>query len=323
MLGRVLLIAAFACLPFNVLNAASFDENWKRCIDEKEIPNVAIRACTDSIESGLLNNEWLADAFFRRGIQESRKGAPKEAISDLTQAIKIKAGFADAYYNRGLVYSRAGLNDKAIADFNDAIRIKPELAGAFYSRGVSYYYKQDYKRAIANETLAITLKPDFAEAYINRCHFRVKLGKLGLALEDCAVALRLQPGAPSALWNRGFIHLSLEYFDEKITHFESALEDFNAVLEHHSGWASALYGRSLALRATGAIAAADMDLEAAKQLYPNIEAEYAERSEEFDFLNNAAGTVKRSPIDLLPKLPIASMVLGTIPSLDLLLVRDK
>jgi tetratricopeptide (TPR) repeat protein len=58
--------------------------------------------------------------------------------------------------------------DKAITDSTEAIRIKPEDVLAHLLRGFAYAYKHDFDRAIADYTEAIRLDPTNAVAYYNR-----------------------------------------------------------------------------------------------------------------------------------------------------------
>ena len=64
-----------------------------------------------------------------------------------------------AYCNRGLAYSKKGESDKAITDCTEAIRLRPDDAVAYKNRGWAYGNKGEYDRAIADFTEAIRLDP--------------------------------------------------------------------------------------------------------------------------------------------------------------------
>jgi len=51
-------------------------------------------------------------------------GQFEEAISDFTEAVKLKPKHFDFYYSRGLAYNKLGQYDEAISDFTEAIKLK-------------------------------------------------------------------------------------------------------------------------------------------------------------------------------------------------------
>ncbi len=63
----------------------------------------------------------------------------QEAVNDFTKAIKINPNHADAYYGRGLANTRLGRFERGVADYTKAININPNHAGAYYERGFSYF----------------------------------------------------------------------------------------------------------------------------------------------------------------------------------------
>jgi Flp pilus assembly protein TadD len=91
---------------------------------------------------------------------------------------------ANAAFNRG--------NDKAISDYTEAIRLRPDDADAYFLRGHAYYLKKEYDKAISDETEAIRLKPDYSAAYYTRGSAYKMQGELGRAKADLAKALELQ-----------------------------------------------------------------------------------------------------------------------------------
>ncbi len=59
----------------------------------------------------------------RRGQEAERRGDFKTAISDYSEAIRLKPEYARAYIYRGSAYAQAGLKQQAIADLRTATKI--------------------------------------------------------------------------------------------------------------------------------------------------------------------------------------------------------
>jgi tetratricopeptide (TPR) repeat protein len=96
------------------------------------------------------------------------------------------------FYGRGDVESVFGQFDKAISDYSEAIRLKPDFAHAFNGRALIYFKLKRYDKAIADYSEAIRLKPDFTLAYRNRAVCYDALGKTVEAERDRAKADKLE-----------------------------------------------------------------------------------------------------------------------------------
>jgi tetratricopeptide (TPR) repeat protein len=109
-----------------------------------------------------------AYAYHKRGATWHRKGDYDRAISDYSEAIKLKPNFPDAFFTRGMAWDEKGEYDRAISDYTEAIKLKPNHAEAFNNRGDAWHGKGDYGRAISDYNNAIELKPNYADAFFNR-----------------------------------------------------------------------------------------------------------------------------------------------------------
>lgn len=65
----------------------------------------------------------LAEKHFQKALERYRKGAYREAIAELNQAIALDPHGKDLYYNRGLVYEKLGQIDDAIREFEHYLRM--------------------------------------------------------------------------------------------------------------------------------------------------------------------------------------------------------
>jgi tetratricopeptide (TPR) repeat protein len=145
------------------------------------------------------------------------------AITNYTEAIRLKPDMVAAYNNRGIVYRQKADYDRAIADFNEAIRLDPRNASAYFNRGNAYGDKGDYDKALADETVAIRLKPDFVEAYNARGASYNDKGGYDIALVDCNEAIRLNPNYAEAYYNRGLAYDYKGDYDKALTNYNDAI----------------------------------------------------------------------------------------------------
>ena len=84
----------------------------------------------------------------------------------------------EEYFNRGKERGNSKDYSGAISDFTNAIRIKPDYAYAYYNRGFSKNKLKDYLGAIADYTKTIELDPNYALAYSNRGYSKDNLEDL-------------------------------------------------------------------------------------------------------------------------------------------------
>lgn len=117
-----------------------------------------------------------------------------QSLEDLNKEFKLVPDSAPAYYyyNRGIAFVQTGDDNKAISDFTQAIRLKPDDAETWYNRGLARGRNEDYTRAIADFTRAIQLKPGYADAYYNRGVSYKRVGNAARAAADSLKARALR-----------------------------------------------------------------------------------------------------------------------------------
>jgi tetratricopeptide (TPR) repeat protein len=163
-----------------------------------------IDACSRIIALKVFSGEKLATVYFWRAVGWNKKGEYTQAISDATEAIRLKPSVA-IYNLRGSAYYDKGEHDIAIADFNDALRIGPPSGIIFHNRGNAWRAKGDYARAIADYDAAIKAGSKSAFSFQNRGICRQALGDLDGALADINEAVRIDPSLPQPLISRTVI----------------------------------------------------------------------------------------------------------------------
>ena len=155
------------------------------------------------------NSNMSVEEYINRGIERENSKDYSGAISDFTNAIRIKPDYGFAYFYRG--YSKAELKDYygAISDYTKGIEIDPNNTGAYYNRGIEKDNLKDYYGAIVDYTKAIELDPNYAKAYTNRGISKSKLKDNYGAIADYTKAIELDPNDTVTYCNRGILKENL------------------------------------------------------------------------------------------------------------------
>ena len=109
---------ALLVFPFS---AAAVELPVAQCAAEGNLDK-AIEDCSTVI-SGARDNRTLANARYNRAEWYARQGRPEQAISDLTEAIRLQPTFAAAYTRRGLVLELISDQRRARADYASALKL--------------------------------------------------------------------------------------------------------------------------------------------------------------------------------------------------------
>jgi tetratricopeptide (TPR) repeat protein len=119
---------------------------------------VAIRACTEIIESGAPARS-LIDAYKHRSDAYYSSGDYHRAIADLNAAIDRDRGNADLHIKRGLAFEHVGNDEGAIVDYGAAIKLQPRRASIYTMRGSVYERQGNDAAAIADLEKALAIDP--------------------------------------------------------------------------------------------------------------------------------------------------------------------
>jgi len=129
--------------------------------------------------------------YNHRGLAHFWIGERAEAIKDLTSAVTLDPYYVEAFNNRGNVYANLGDLDKAYADYSRTVELDPAFARGFNNRGIILARQNHIQKALVQFTRAIELAPNIAEAYFNRSMIRAQTGDLYNALMDALRARAL------------------------------------------------------------------------------------------------------------------------------------
>jgi tetratricopeptide (TPR) repeat protein len=262
--------AFYTCLLFGlavstigcggVRDLLQLPENGSKC--RSVDPDVRITACTELIDSGLLNAENLSIVYNNRGTAYSSKGDHDRAIQDLNEAIRLSPNHAYMYRTRGIEYGDEGNYDQAIQDLNEAIHLNPKDPSVYVVRGDAYRGKNDYDRAIQDFNEAIRLKPNDGRAYYGRGTVYSIDGDYGRAIQNYDEAIRLNPNDIFAYRSRG--NACYHKGD-----YARAIENYNEAIRRKPNFALAYEGRGIVYSAQSNQGAAIADLEHAISIAPS------------------------------------------------------
>ena len=214
----------------------------------------------------------LCKAAAKKGVGDSEKVQRCAAVIDAAAKGDAKAAkhLAYAHFYRGVAYNHMTEHDKAITDLSEAVKLRPNFSRAWYQRGNVYSDKAMFDQAIADYDRVIALKPKYARAFANRCRARAMTGKeLDKALSDCNQSLTFKPKdnarAQSA---RGLVYFRRGDYDK-------AIVDLNAAVAALPKAAGPQYVRGVAKLKKGDKAGGNADIAAAKTLDGDIIGRYA------------------------------------------------
>ena len=217
------LVAAVAVISTTGVARADLAKEAALCRDEATHPDVRIGACTYLIRWGDHSEKTLSAAFHARGRAYSALDDNVNAISDLSEAIRLNPVDPAPYDNRANIYMERREYDMALADFAEALRLDSQNGSTFNNRGTVYLKLADYHRALAHYDEAIRLDPDLMLAYNNRCVAWRYLGELVRSAADCTRALELAPSYWRAWMNRGITFYLAEQYAVAADDYQAAI----------------------------------------------------------------------------------------------------
>src|SRR5689334_14958366 len=101
-----------------------------------------------------------AETLVQRGIKAIDAKKYSEALSDLSDAIRLNPHSGLPFEGRAQVYAITRDNDPALADSNEAIRLDPNAAPAYWARSAVYHRRGDDERSIADLDRFLKLRPN-------------------------------------------------------------------------------------------------------------------------------------------------------------------
>ena len=254
-------------------------------------------------------NPQYVDAYNNRGFAELEAGRIEQALDDFNLAIRLDGKYVNAFNNRGLLRARAGDFENAVIDFTQAMMLDP-LNPKYYQHRCEVYLRQGFiDKAIADDkklawllelhqwgakvaastnpvqeltqranhylqvndldnalrdlNRAVTLDDRSATALAARANLYLRKKMISKARADAEASLAIEP-AQEAYSVLGDVYLSLGDYDRAIENFAQARRVDPSVAE-------AYYAKSKELAEKGDVEQAQVTLQQALVLDPDIQ----------------------------------------------------
>jgi tetratricopeptide (TPR) repeat protein len=163
-------------------------------------------------------------AWYLRGIALRKLGRLEEAITSYDKALEFKPDYHFCWHHLGYTLAILGRFEEAIADYDKALEFKPDNDGAWNNRGAALVILGRPKEAIASFDKTLEFKPDNHEAWCIRGDALCDLGRLKEAITSYDKALKFKPDYHTAWDNRGVALRKSGRLQDAIASFDKALE---------------------------------------------------------------------------------------------------
>jgi Flp pilus assembly protein TadD len=189
-----------------------------------------------------------AAAYFQSGEAHFQNGRCKEAVADLTEAVRLDPGNARAYCLRGIVHERMEKVDEAVADYSQAVKLKSDYAKAYCNRANLYAGMGIVANAVADYEMAIRHGADDSTTRFNCGIMSGQMGSVDKAIEHLTCYIKMEKDAPG----RNAKNIAEAYSARGMSYglkgdCDSALRDFDAALQADRGNENAMSFQKVAL----------------------------------------------------------------------------
>ena len=253
-----------------------------------------------------------AGELARRGSARAARRDFGPALADLSAAIQLSPNEPEYYYQRANAYWASGQADLALMDYDHVLMLKQDFLPAYIPRAEIKLGKKDAPGAIADLETVDRLAPKQADLRFMLAELYVRIDRLPAAIEQFSLWIQNHPDdsrmlaatagrcLSSALQNQDLptalsdCNTAVRRADKKHENYsnlfvyrglvrlrqgdyDKAMVDFNDALKMTPKNARALYARAVAESRKNEKKESASDLEAAKQITPQI----AERFERY------------------------------------------
>jgi tetratricopeptide (TPR) repeat protein len=217
---------AFAVFITAFVPASVLAFELKDCEQQDSSP-LALRACSDILKSGQLDQAAIARVYLRRGLAWMIEDEPAEAVADSTRALEIAPKNIKALTSRARANAVLGNHAAAVQDWTALIELKPEpadLEALYLERGASQLGAGDPQAALADYDKTLQLNPRSVKAHVGRAGVYVSLNDREMVLKECSLARAIDPNDSAPYFELG--DAAERWGDKKL-----AIENFTAALK--------------------------------------------------------------------------------------------
>jgi tetratricopeptide (TPR) repeat protein len=185
------------------------------------------REALTTLSEALRLDPNLPRAWGARGVVRRRLGDQAGALDDFHEAVRRDPRDVRSWWQCAELHAQRHENQQAIDAFTAVLRLEPGNVEAYRQRGLCYSRGNEVDKALADQTRAIELGPDDPRAYFYRAELQRLRNNLIRAFDDYTAAIDRargnNRGLAGAFRGRGMLFLHWQRYDEAIQDLTQAL----------------------------------------------------------------------------------------------------
>jgi tetratricopeptide (TPR) repeat protein len=164
----------------------------------------------------------------------------RQAIEELSKAIKLNPQYEYAYFMRAFIYQQIRDSQRSLADYNQVIILNPKISSTYNNRGLLKDEQfNDIQGALADFNQSLILDPKDSDAYNNRATLKYqKFNDIQGALTDYDQAILVSPKSPAIYNNRAVLK------DDRLNDIKGALADYDQAISLNPEYSLPYFNRA-------------------------------------------------------------------------------
>jgi protein O-mannosyl-transferase len=158
---------------------------------EAEFVQKALADYSAALSKPTIKPKSKAEILINRGAAEGSRGNNQQAITDISEGLKIDPTNKNGYFNRSIAYFSVKQYENALSDYREYLKYDPNNANVWYESGMIQRSLNRNEEALQSLDQAIRLSPNFAVAYIERARAKAQSGNKSGAQGDYQKAQQL------------------------------------------------------------------------------------------------------------------------------------
>lgn len=163
-------------------------------------------------KASIRNKSRDPDSWYQIACDYYQKGQSSEAIEACTQAIRLNKDYLEAYQLRCEILTELGYENRAKSDRRNIIEVERKLLNKQSQTDRSSHYPgsvRSHKTHSPNSSSSDSLDSDDPEFFYHRAQIKQRNGKPLGAIEDCSIAINLNPDYLEAYQLRRSLYLKI------------------------------------------------------------------------------------------------------------------